>query len=237
MNASGHVALYNNRMGLGLTLLKDNVGSDKTTMIQASYAYHLLLDNNQRISFGLNAGMVNYSMDYSTLIIDETDPKFQTNISEFKPTVGAGIIFSSDHFYAGLSVPKMLKSSTNVDGVQVILYNQHVYAHLAYLFTLSSRVKLKPFVLARAVQGSPVNFDVGASLHADDSYTLGFFTRSLHTYGFLAKINLGDVMRLGYVFELPTNQSVGIHYTSHEITLGIRMRLLRFHDIAAVSDF
>lgn len=91
--------------------------------------------------------------------------------------------------------------------------------------------------MARGVKGSSVNADFGMCLNADDAYTLGLFTRNLHTYGFLAKINLGDMLRLGYVFELPTNKSVGSQYTSHEVTLGIRMRLLRFHDIMSVADF
>lgn len=237
MNASGHISLADNRMGLGLVILQDKIGTDKTTTVQASYAYHILLNNNRRISFGLNGGMVNYNQDFSSLTIDETDPKFLASINEFKPTFGAGIIFSSNRFYLGFSVPKMLKATTSIDGAELILYDQHAYAHLAYLFTLTSRLKLKPFALARAVQGSPLSVDFGAALNADDSYTLGFFTRNLHTYGFLAKINLGDVLRLGYVFELPSNKSVGLNYTSHEITLGIRMKVLRFHDIMTVADF
>jgi len=237
MNASGHVALADNRMGLGLVVLLDKLGSDRTTTLQASYAYHLLLNKGMRVSFGLNGGVVNYKTDYSDLIIDETDPKFQQTISEFKPTVGAGVIFSTDHLYLGISVPKMLKATTEVGESNVVLYNQHAYAHLAYVFVLTQRLKLKPFILARAVQGSSVNADFGAALHADDAYTIGFFTRSLNTYGFLAKLNLGDMLRFGYVFELPTNQSVGAQYTTHEFTLGIRMRLLRFHDLVAVADF
>ncbi|HEY3404925.1 MAG TPA: type IX secretion system membrane protein PorP/SprF [Ohtaekwangia sp.] len=237
MNASGHIALTDNRMGLGLTVLTDKIGSEETTTIQASYAYHLLFKKNVRISFGLNGGVVNYKNDFSNLVIDENDPKFQSNINVFKPTVGAGVIFSSDHFFIGLSVPKMLESSASVDGTNLILYNQHAYAHLAYLFTVSPRLKLKPFVMGRAVQGSTLNTDFGICLNADDSYTIGLFTRNLNTYGFLAKLNLGDMVRMGYVFELPTNKSVGSQYTSHEVTLGIRMRVFRFHDIEAVADF
>jgi len=237
MNASGHVALLDNRMGLGLMILRDNIGVDNTLTMQASYAYHLLLKDNMRISFGLNGGVVNYRSDYDELIVDETDPKFQNNINIMKPTVGAGMIFSTDHLFIGFSVPKMLKASTTVEGAQLNLYNQHAYAYVSYLFNITTRLKLKPFVLSRAVQGASFNFDLGATLTADDAYTLGFFTRSLTTYGLLAKINLGDVLRFAYVFELPTNQSVGINYTSHEITLGIRMRVLRFHDIMTVSDF
>jgi type IX secretion system PorP/SprF family membrane protein len=236
-NASGHIALVENRMGLGLNLIQDQIGVDENRQVQISYAYHLLLDNNRKISFGLLGGVAIYQTDYSELTIDESDPKFQGRLNETKPVIGTGIIYSSNNLYAGLSVPNLMKTSTNSAGVEVTRYNQHAYAHLTYVFTLSHRMKLKPFVLARAVQGSPLNMDVGAVLSADDSYTLGLFSRSLNTYGFLAKFHLGDIMRIGYVFELPTNASVGSQYVTHEFTLGIRMKLMKFHDLSTISDF
>jgi len=237
MNASGHVAPMDNKMGLGLTMLQDKIGTNKTLEVLASYAYHIEMQNRSRISFGLQAGVVNYKNDFNELTIDPGDPKFQTNISELAPSFGAGIMYSSDNFIVGVSMPKMLKGSTVIDGTELILYNQHSYVHAAYIFQLSPRLKLKPFVMGRYVAGAPINADFGVSLNADDSYTLGLFTRNLNTYGALMKINLGDLLRVGYIFELPTNKSVGLTYTAHEITIGIRTRLFRFHDISSIADF
>ncbi|MCW5909828.1 MAG: type IX secretion system membrane protein PorP/SprF [Cyclobacteriaceae bacterium] len=237
MNVSGHTALLNNKMGLGLSVLQDNIGTNKTTEFHVAYGYHIQMQRNSRVSFGLQAGAVNYRNDFDELIIDPNDPKFQTNISEFSPSIGAGIIFSSDRFYAGISVPKMLKGTAVLHDEQIIYYNRHAYAHAAYVFVLSHRLKIKPFALARYVANAPFNADAGAILTADDSYMLGLFTRNLNTYGAILKINLGDMLRVGYVFELPTNKSVGLNYTAHEITIGIRARLFRFHDISAITDF
>jgi len=236
-SATGHISLADNKMGVGLIVLQDEIGVNKNTEVQAAYAYHVQLQDNKRLSFGLQGGMVNYRSNYDDLNIDRNDPKFQGTINEMLPTFGAGVIYSSDNFFGGFSIPKLLRSTTSLDGVDVTLYNQHAYAYAAYLFTLSYRVKVKPFIMARYVDGTSVNADVGAALMADDSYMLGLFTRSLNIYGVLAKINLGDVLRVGYVFELPTNQSVGSNYPSHEITVGFRMKAFRFHDIGAILDF
>lgn len=238
MNASGHIALADNRMGLGLTLLQDKIGTNKTNEFLVSYGYHISFRNNSRVSFGLQAGVVNYRNDFNDLTIDKNDPKFQSSISEFSPSFGAGIIYSSDKFYLSVSVPKMLDGKTTTsDNIDVVLYSQQLYGLGSYLFTLSHRLKLKPFVMARYTAGAPVSTDFGVELNADDSYTLGLFTRSLHTYGAMMKINLGDMLRVGYIFELPTDKSVGLNYTAHEITVGIRTRLLRFHDLSTISDF
>ncbi|MBX2964174.1 MAG: type IX secretion system membrane protein PorP/SprF, partial [Cyclobacteriaceae bacterium] len=223
MNATGHMALHDNRMGLGLTLLQDKIGTNKTTEVLASYAYHVEMSKGSRLSFGLQAGVVNYRNDFDELTIDRSDPKFQNSISELSPSFGAGIIFSSDKLFLSLAVPKMLDGKTTTsDNIDVVLYSQQFYGMGSYLFTLSHRLKLKPYVLTRLTAGAPASTDFGVALNADDSYTLGLFTRNLHTYGAMMKINLGDMLRLGYIFELPTNKSIGLNYTAHEITLGIR---------------
>ncbi len=238
MNATGHMALFNNRMGLGLTLLQDKIGTNKTTEVLASYAYHVAMSKGTRLSFGLQAGVVNYRNDFDELTIDRNDPKFQNNISELSPSFGVGVIFSSDKFFLSMAVPKMLDGVTAAsDDMDVVLYNQQFYGMGSYLFTLSHRLKLKPYVLARLTSGAPANTDFGVALNADDSYTLGLFTRNMHTYGAMMKINLGDMLRIGYIFELPTNKSVGLNYPAHEFTLGIRARVLRFHDLTRITDF
>jgi type IX secretion system PorP/SprF family membrane protein len=236
MNANAHIALSNNRMGAGLILLQDKIGVDKTTEVTFTYGYHVPLNNDITLSFGLQGGAVNYYSDYSDLKFNPADTKF-TNQSEWRPNLGTGVIVRNEKFMVGLSVPKLLKASSTIDQVSTSLYNQHAYALAAYVFQLSHRIKVKPWVLARVVKGAPASFDYGASIKIDDSYSLGLFTRNFSAYGALAQINLGDHLRLAYVFELPTQKSVGTHFTTHELTLGVRLSVLRFHDLDAIRNF
>jgi type IX secretion system PorP/SprF family membrane protein len=205
------------------------------TQAIASYSYHILLGENRKISFGLRGGFSNYSVDYSELQIDGSDPQFQENISDVNPVVGSGMIYSSDHFFLSVSVPNMLKTSITMNGTESVFYNQHAYALIAYGMQVTSRLKLRPFMLARAVQGTAVNFDLGATLTADDSYSIGIFSRRLHTYGAMVRMNIGDILRVGYIFELPTNRSVGVNYITHEFTVGLRMSLWESHALVAAS--
>jgi type IX secretion system PorP/SprF family membrane protein len=236
-NASMHTALNQNKMGLGVTALKDEIGTNKTTEVHLAYAYRIEMKNKDRISFGLHAGGVNYKNDFSKLTIDPNDPKFQANINETTFSFGAGIIYSSDRWMAGISVPKMLSAKAQINGSDIVLYNQHAYGHATYSFDLTHQIKVKPFVMVRYVKGAAINFDAGGTFTFRDSYSIGLFTRRLHTIGLLAKLNLGDMLRIGYVFELPTSKSSGLNYTAHEITLGIQTKLFRFHELNSVEDF
>ncbi len=236
MNANVHMALSNNHMGTGLIILQDQIGVDKTTEVTATYGYHLPLNEDITLSFGLQGGAINYYSDYSDVKFNPADTKF-TNQSEWRPNLGTGVIVRSEKFMVSLSVPKLLKANSIVDEFSTSLYNQHAYALAAYVFQLSYRIKVKPWILTRMVKGAPTSFDYGATLKVDDSYSLGLFTRNFKTYGALAQINLGDHLRFAYVFELPTQKSVGAQFTTHELTLGVRLSALNFHDLAAIRNF
>jgi type IX secretion system PorP/SprF family membrane protein len=236
VNANAHMALSNNRMGAGIIILQDQIGVDQTTEVTFTYGYHLPINNELKLSFGLQGGIINYRSDYSDVKFNPADSKL-TNQSEWSPNLGTGLILRSEKLMVSLSVPKLLKATSNIDQYSTSLYNQHVYAMAAYVFQLSYRIKLKPWVLARVVKGAPASFDYGGVIKVDDSYSLGLFTRNFETYGALVQINLGDHLRFGYVFELPTKNSVGTQYTTHELTLGVRLSVLSFHDIDAVRSF
>jgi hypothetical protein len=70
-----------------------------------------------------------------------------------------------------------------------------------------------------------------------ERYTAGVLTRNFNTYGVLLNANLSDAFRLGYVFELPMSKSVGTKFTTHEITIGFRANVYRFHKHSAVYSF
>lgn len=235
-NATGHIALSNNRMGAGLIVLQDKIGSDKTSEITFTYGYHLPLNNEMTLSFGLQGGAINYYSDYSDLKVNPADSKF-TNQSVWKPNFGTGFILKNEKFLVGFSVPKLLKANSTVEQLSTSLYNQHGYALGAYVFQVSYRMKLKPWVLARMIKGAPASLDYGASVKIDDSYSLGFFTRNFETYGTFAQINFGDHLRFAYVFELPTKNSVGTQFTTHELTMGVRLSTLSFHDLDKIRNF
>jgi len=237
-NANGHISLDDNRMGAGLMISSDNVGATTVNEIFGSYSYRINITADKILSFGLQAGAANYQLDNSKLNPQNpTDPLFQGNISVTRPTAGAGIILKSDKFFIGLSVPRMLRSTLETAGIQQTLYTQTVYLMGSYLFTVSDRLHLKPSVLIKEVAGSPISVDFNASIIIRENYSFGLLTRNFNTYGFMAQALLGTSFRLGYVFEVPTGNSVGTVYSTNEITLGFRTSVLRFHGSSNLLTF
>lgn len=233
-NLSGHVALRNNKMGVGMIVLQDKIGSNNFTDVELTYGYHVPIAGDIKLSFGLQAGYINFKSDYSKLIIDPNDPQFNST-SIWQPNFGAGIILTSTKYMVAVSAPKMLKVSAENPGSG--LYNRSFYALGAYVIPLSERIRIRPYILYRSSDHSKSSYDLGANLLDVESYSVGAFTRNLSTYGFTGQINIGDRMRVGYAFELPTNQSAGVNYTTHELLISFRLRAFQFHDIESIRSF
>jgi type IX secretion system PorP/SprF family membrane protein len=236
-NLNGSTALVDNKVGVGFMFSHDQLGNTKNTEFNASFAYKLDLGKDRVLSFGMQAGVLNYRIDNSDLnVFDEGDEAFMNNETGTTLNIGAGLILKAPDFLIGLSVPRMLPTKFTAGDSEFELYNQHYYLFGAYVFYLNEQIKFKPTALVRAVTGAPASVDVGVNFIFNSAHTAGVFTRNFKTYGILLQTLYREKFRFGYVFELPTNKSVGANFTTHEISLGLRLSVFSFHD-TTISNF
>jgi type IX secretion system PorP/SprF family membrane protein len=235
LNFSGHTSIYNNKGGIGIQVTEDRIGENKNTEIQAAFSYKVQLSGST-LAFGMQAGVINFANDPSELSIqDPGDPNF-ASYSEFSFNTGAGLLLRSERYFIGISAPRLLPNTIRGKDMEINFQNQALYLNGAYMFILSERVRFKPSVLVRGMKNNPVSTDFQANFSFSDSYTAGVFTRNLKTYGILANFQIKKV-QLGYVFELPTNNSSGLQFASHQVALSIKTSVFRFHDFTAVNNF
>lgn len=238
INANGHMSLVNNTMGAGVMMVSDNIGASSVNEAYGAYSYRIRVTGDKVLSFGLQAGIINTRTNNTKLNQrDPDDPLFETEISVTSPGVGAGIILTDHKFFIGFSVPRLLDVKGNAGDFNTVLYTRHYYAMGSYILFINERMRFKPSVLIKAVSGSPVSFDLNAALVLYENYTAGILTRDLNTYGLFLQALLNDSLRLGYTFEVPTGNSVGASYSTHEIMLGVRFNVLRFHSNSGVTSF
>ncbi|MBL7847865.1 MAG: type IX secretion system membrane protein PorP/SprF [Cyclobacteriaceae bacterium] len=229
VNFSAHMSALRNKIGAGLMVIQDQLGDTKNTEFQGVFSYKIQL-NNSWLSFGMQSGFIRYQTDPSKLTIrDPGDPAF-VQLTETKFNTGVGIILKSDNYMVGVSVPRLLPATVSQGGQEIELYKQTYYLFGSYAWLLNENIRFKPSVLMRATAGSPLSYDVNASMTFREKYTGGLFTRNFNTYGLLAQMMV-DKFRFGYVFELPVGSS-NLNFTTHEITVGLAMHVLSFHDRA-----
>jgi len=238
VNANGHISLFENRMGTGMMIITDQLGNTTVNEVLGSYSYRIQVTADKILSFGLQAGVANYRIDNTKVTPwDVTDYLFQGNFSETKPSFGFGVILKNNKFFVSASVPRMLQTALQTQGLQATLYSQHFYLMGSYLFFLSDRVRLKPSTLIKLVSGAPASVDLNASFIIYENYQAGLLTRNFNTYGVFLQALLKDSFRLGYVFEVPASATSSLNFSTHEITIGFRTNVLKFHRNNGVLSF
>jgi len=238
MNVNSHMSLVDNKVGVGMLLVQDKIGNVKNTEFQAAFSYRIKLED-KTFSFGMQAGVINFRNNFNDLnLTNQGDPAFTENENLSKPNIGAGMILKSEKYFVGLSVPRLLSTTiSSGSGGELQLYNQHFYLFGAYVFYINERIRLKPSVLFKGVSGSPISTDLNFNVNIDTKYTAGIFTRNFNAYGLMLQAKLADRFKLGYTFEIPTNNSVGTQFTTNEIFLGIQLPVLSSHDRGVISNF
>src|SRR6478735_3266867 len=108
---SGHTSLYNGKMGVGLLVNHDEIGSYGNENVYGYYSYKIHT-RDATLSMGLQAGFNFLGVDLSNLDpMDPNDPSLLIPLNEFKPNFGAGIYYNRKNFFLGLSVPFILNST------------------------------------------------------------------------------------------------------------------------------
>lgn len=231
VNGNAHMALRHSKMGGGFMFIDDRTGNTSVTEAMAAYSYQIEVKSGTFLSFGMQAGFANYRTDNSKVTaFDASDPLFSGSTTNTTPRIGFGVILRNDRFMAGISIPRMLKSTTTEEGFSYAQYTQHIYLTGAYSFVATERIRIRPSALVKWVKGASPSVDLNCTAILFEKYQAGLLTRNFNTYGLLAQAGIGDMFVFGYVFEIPTGKSADVSFSTHEITLGLRLRVLKFHE-------
>jgi type IX secretion system PorP/SprF family membrane protein len=100
----------NERVGLGFSLINDQVGPTGSTQANAVYAYRFPVGPG-KLAISLQAGIMNWRADWSKLSLHDATPdqSFQdVNPSRWLPNFGAGMYYQTNHWFLGFSSPHLV---------------------------------------------------------------------------------------------------------------------------------
>ena len=207
-------------VGLGISVISDDIGPVNETNIYADFSYTLNLSNSNKLAFGLKAGFTAHDIGLSGLdLIDPNDPFFDENINETTPNIGAGIYFyNPNKYYISVSMPNILNSvHLDTDEYNIGSETQHLSAAAGYVYNISKDFKLKPHVFLKYAMDSPASIDINANLFMYDIVEVGIGYRLDDAITGMINFQVSPSIRIGYAYD--NTQSELNYYTksSHEI--------------------
>jgi len=236
-----HSPIFNDNMGLGLSVINDKIGPIHQTMLFADYSYSIQTTDNAKLSFGLKAGVNIFQADLLSLTPDQGgDPAMYNIDNKLLPNIGVGVFYYSDKGYVGLSAPKLLEQMLYEYNTSVVTENKerrHYFVIGGYVFDLSEQVKFKPAFLLKAVVGAPISIDLSANFLFRDKLGVGVAHRLDDSFSGLLQYYVTPQFRIGYAYDFTLTELRNYNSGSHELMLGYDFRFARYNRIHSSRFF
>jgi type IX secretion system PorP/SprF family membrane protein len=206
----------------GLFLVNDKFAVENQTEVNAFFAKSIQLANSAYLSVSINAGIRSYLANYSTL--DPNDPVFSQDVRETKPNIGFGVMFYSDNYYVGVSVPELSFRYLGTASVQQANYlRSHYYFCGGALIKLNDDIQFKPASLVSYLQGSPVIADFSGTIYLKEQLGLGVNYRTNKQVAGIISVNANS-FKVGYSYQFGTSSSNlgGYNNATHEVSISYR---------------
>jgi type IX secretion system PorP/SprF family membrane protein len=210
-----------NNLGLGLSIIADQIGPVKEKNVYADVSYTLRLGGEHRLAFGVKAGATFHDIGLTSIdLIDEDDPFFQNDINETTPNFGAGFFYYTNKYYLSLSVPNLLSSvHLDANGFKIGSETQHYFLTGGYVFDLSPNTELKPSFMVKSAFDAPTSFDVNVNARFFKRFEIGASYRLDDSFSGLINFNLTKSLRIGYAYDAISSDIKAYAPASHEIML------------------
>ncbi len=222
---SAHTPFTKYNMGIGFSVLSDEIGPISQTGAYIDYSYSLNFDRGRYLSFGLKGGVNFYEASLSDLrTVDPNDPILVNDINRrLLPNFGIGVFYQSQRFIVGLSVPKLIENVINdhdFSSEYISKESIHYFFMTGYVLDVNRILKFKPYVLMKYVNNAPLSVDLTAQLLFYNRFWVGAMYRVGDAVGAIMQIQLTNQLRVGYSYDVSANDLSTFNNGTHEILVG-----------------
>jgi type IX secretion system PorP/SprF family membrane protein len=239
---TAHSSLVGGRVGVGIMINEDKIGSYANKDLTLVYAYKLRFPKST-LSFGIQGSLYFLNADFSALNIQQGDPSF-IPYNLFKPNFGAGIYYNRRNFFIGFSNPYLINSkfSTSMMSsdpntglptkVQSNLYQfRNYFLRSGFIAKLDQKgnVKINPSILLRAQEGAPLSLDINTSFIFYDVFSAGVSLRSGDAIISFLSLKLSEKLYFSYSFDFTTSDLAPFSSGTQELMLNYRAKITAVH--------
>jgi len=229
---SVHGPMWQDKMGIGGAVYSDVTGDVIKSGLQASYAYHLKLNTDMKLSFALSMGVFQWAVNGAALNLENAYDQALSNgnMSVWKPDFGTSVRYTWKGLHAGINVPQ-------VANLQAQLFNdypstenrmnRHYYLNVGYVHPINDDFEVEGNLLARYATLDMM--DLMTRVTFKDMVWLGVLGRAsaisqeFTAMGFMVGYKFENNLTIGYSYDLQFNQALkSATPGSHEVNVGIR---------------
>jgi len=216
---------------LGANLSTNEFGAFKNSSVLVSYALHLPIYNDLRLSFGVSGGLNNYGFDESRAIAAENnDPIYEAYVqgeNSNKVNANSGIYLYSDRFFVGYSANQLLQNNLELADIQTTSEESNLKIHHfvigGYHFDLTNDFRLTPTVMIKKLDPNPISYDINLTLSYRQEIYIGVANRGEDAISVMLGMQLNNYMKFGYSYDYTISELSERSTGSHELFIGLTL--------------
>ena len=203
-------------VGIGLSLIYDQIAPTKQVGIYGDYAYHIKVTDKVKLALGIKGGFNMYDVNTQNLRGSQYEDNPKTG-KMYLPNFGLGSYLYSDRFYLGLSIPKMLQNSLS-DNANTILNREdrHYFFTGGLVIDIIENVRFKPSFTFRMVNGAPLSAEFSGAILLHDRLWLGGMYRYADALGAMLKFDISNQLSMGYAYDMTLSRLGNYNQGTHE---------------------
>jgi type IX secretion system PorP/SprF family membrane protein len=213
------------RVGLGGYVFSDHNGIMHRTGFQFAYAYHLPIEDEKQLSFGLSLSAYQYFVDINGAVIEDQNDELLANYDQvvFIPDANFGVSYTTRRFFAGFAMTNLLRGSLMIGNG-----GENGNSQLGHYF-LTGGVKfypgstdwiIEPSMMLKSsdMLAKSIQLDLTARVYYKEDYWLGVSYRTNDAVVLLGGVKV-DRFYLGYAFDFTLSDIRSYTYGTHELTV------------------
>lgn len=230
--ANVYVPLQLSRMGVGLTVLNEDIGLRNVSSVNVSLAHNIRVGLRSYLSFGYGVGAELTAYDRDQIIAkNEEYLLYNIDWSIFNPAIKLGLFYTDPHFFIGMSSNSVLGKADDKNW-----YLPGIDFVCGAMYQINQSLFFRPDLIVKyyrneqiTVQGTnryktyvPPVLDLSLSFLLDDRLWLSTSHRLNQAQTFSADILIARSLQLGYSFELGLGAGIN-QFNTHAISLSFRI--------------
>lgn len=223
-----HTPLKRENIGVGFTVMNDELGATKNTGLYGDFSYSIRLNKkNNRLAFGIKAGVDLYRTNFAPLRVNDNTDAVYTNGINYSKTLfntGAGIYYYGKRHYLGIASPRLIPNKINLTADQSALQENHFYGFGGIVIKLNGALNLRPSFMVKYVKNAPLSMEGNLSLLIYDKVWIGAMYRYGSAAGANVMFNVNQNFRIGYAYDYALTALQNYSAGSHEIMVSFDLR-------------
>jgi type IX secretion system PorP/SprF family membrane protein len=207
--------LRQKQIGLGLAVIDDKLGPYSNQYASVIYSYRVRV-GRFKLSFGLQNGIAVSKVNYDNLQRNQQQDAI-INGQRLVSTgfvSGAGVYLHNKQLFVGLSAPYLV-NTLNSD----FLKENPIILNGGYFIGLDRDHGLKPSVLVRYINHSPVSADINLNYYYKYQFGFGLSYRTNKSLVAITEFGINHQLRFCYSYDCELNRLKKYQNGSHEILI------------------